>query len=725
MGLAGVLRRAVLGVAALTLAALALPDALPFAVDLADRLEERAFGTGLPAADELGELVGRCQVTHVFGPEVLLCPQALPLEAFSPHLASALVAAEDRRFLAHGGVDKAGILRAMAGQLRVLPLSGGSTITQQLARTVFLDPADDVVMRKAREWVIARRLESVLDKPALLAAYLNVAPHAASLFGFESAARHFFGKHARDLNVMESAMLVAMLPEPNGFEQPAKLIAATTRVVRLMRDQEFITAAEAKDAVAEAKQRIGRKRLFAGDRALRASARRPFEYRRVRDLAIEQAASRGVENPSRLFLTLDPDFQIMADRVADNTPSGYRASVLLTDPRSDVLAVAGPDYASVQYNAAFHGVRSLGSLGKTLVLAAALGTPGLADRSFSTAPLDGYSPREDSRWCRGKMKIPEALAHSCNRPFVRLAALARSTIAKLTRDFGFAAPDNLLLTPTGGVHGNPYSVARMFAAYANGGWMKELNAFAGALDADGRLIDAAPPPLPRRVIGAKVAERLALDLRRPVTTAHGTARAAAGKHQAAHVSGKTGTSNDGRDAWFAGFTTDFVGVIAAQATGKRGTQSGGGYPAASFGSIVDNYWTEKNWRMANETAPALGPVWRWTEARLHTLLPEAGRLIAMILLAALLLKSRRRARRNVPAVPVDAPLPGAAPQAAHFNVPPAAPKAEGVSTDSPLAGDVHGGAAARTMARPLAGSEALKAYFGVAPSDALRSDADE
>jgi len=711
-------------VAGLALAALSLPDALPFAIDLADRLEERAFGTGLPAAEELGELAGRCQVTQVFGPEVLLCPQALPIEAFSPHLASALVASEDRRFLAHGGVDKAGILRAMAGQLHVLPASGGSTITQQLARTLFLDPADDVVMRKAREWVIARRLESVLDKPALLAAYLNVAPHAASLFGFESAARHFFGKHARDLGVMESAMLVAMLPEPNGFEPaaaPEKLVAATTRVIRLMRDQEFITAAEASDAVAEAKQRIGKKRLFSGDRALRASARRPFEYRRVRDLAVEQAAGRGVEDPSRLFLTLDPDFQAMADRVADDTPPGYRASVLLIDPRSDVLAVAGPDYASVQYNAAFHGERSLGSLGKTLVLAAALATPGLADRSFSTAPLDGYSPREDSRWCRGKMKIPEALAHSCNRPFVRLASLTRAAIAKLTRDFGFAVPDNVLLTPTGGVHGNPYSVARMFAAYANGGWLKELNAFAGALDGDGRLLDAAAAPLPRRVIGAKVAERLALDLRRPVTTTHGTARAAGGKHQAAHVSGKTGTSNDGRDAWFAGFTEDFVGVVAAQATGKSGTQSGGGYPAASFGNIVDTYWTEKNWRLVNETAPALGPVWRWTGARLHTLVPEAGRLIAMILLAALLLKSRR-GRRAVPATKGGERLPGSGAQP-HAVEP--AWSAPGPERDRPLAGDKQGGAAARAMARPLAGSDALKAYFGVAPADALRPDTDK
>lgn len=720
--MAGVVRRVFLGAAALALAVLSLPDALPFAVDLADRLEERAFGTGLPSAEELGELARRCQVTTVFGPEVALCPQALPLEAFSPHLASALVAAEDRRFLAHGGVDKAGILRAMAGQLGLLPASGGSTVTQQLARTLFLDPADAVVMRKAREWVLARRLEDALDKPTLLAAYLNVAPHAASLFGFESAARHFFGKHARDLDVMEAAMLVAMLPEPNGFdmrEAPEKLVAATMRVVRLMREQEFITAAEATDAVAEAKRRIGKKRLLAGDRALRASARRPFEYRRVRDLAVEQAAARGVENPSRLFLTLDPDFQTMADAIAGDAPPGYRSAVLLTDPRSDVLAVAGPDYASVQYNAAFHGERSLGSLGKALVLAAALESPGLADRSFSTAPLDGYSPREDSRWCRGRMKIQEALAHSCNRPFVRLTALARSGTARLTRDFGFAAPDNILLAPTGGVHGNPYSVARFFAAIANGGWLKELNAFAGALDADGRLIAAANVPLPRRVIGAKAAERLALDLRRPVTATHGTARAAAGKHQAAHVSGKTGTSNDGRDAWFAGFTADFVGVIAAQATGRKGTQSGGGYPAASFGAIVDSYWTEKNWRVANHTAPALGPVWRWTEARLNTLVPEAARLIAMILLAAALLKGRRRARQTAPALAGNEPLP-AGTTGSLPGEPAAANAAERL-----LAGSEEGGAAARAMARPLAGSEALKAYFGVPPAEALRSDADE
>ncbi|MGD9913206.1 MAG: transglycosylase domain-containing protein [Rhizobiaceae bacterium] len=703
---------------AVALGALALPDALPTFVSLADRFEDRAFSTGLPTVEELGDLATRCQVTKVFGPETLLCPQALPLSAFSPHLASALVASEDRRFLSHGGVDKPGILRALAGFAHILPKSGGSTITQQLARTLFLDPADDVFMRKAREWVIARRLESALAKPQLLAAYLNVAPHAAGLFGFESASRFYFGKHASELSVMESAMLVAMLPAPNDNDPrsaAARLEAATIRVIGLMREQEFISAEEAATAAAQAKRRIGGK-LFTGSRKLAGTARRPYEYRRLRDLALEQAKARGIEQPARLFLTLDPRFQEMADAIARGTPRGYDTSVLLASKDSDLLAIAGPDYAAVQFNAAFHGERSVGSLAKTIVLAAALETPELTERMWSTAPLDGYSPREDSRWCRGRMRIADALAHSCNRPFVRMAALTRTRVSQLTRDFGLAAPDNPLLTPTGGVHGNAYSVARMFAAYANGGWLKEPNAIAGALDADGRVIDGLPAPLPRRVLPPKIAQRMAVELRRPVTAEHGTAVAAAGKHRAAHVSGKTGTSNDSRDAWFAGFTEDFIGVVAAQSKGRGGALAGSGYPAASFGGIVDAYWTQKNWQTANADAPALGPVWRWTGARLWTLAPEAGRLIAMILLAAALLKSRpRRKRVRVAPPPLPAPAYDKSEEAIE------APRA---LAGTPEPRKPEQGAAARAMARPLAGTSPVQAYFGVSPADALKPGTD-
>jgi penicillin-binding protein 1A len=639
---------------------LALPSLLVQGFALFDRIERLVHGAALPSAAELASLAPRCQVTSVFGPETVLCPAGKPLDAFSPHLAAAVIAAEDRRFYWHDGVDRVALLRGVVGLIGPGSPSGGSTLTQQVARTLFLEPsrldwADRLARRlegwpwlashareiaaldrKRKEWTIARRLESVWDKKQILTAYLNIAPHADALAGFEAAARHLFGKSARELSLEESAMLVAMLPAPNlrhPVRHPDALLDATRGVLSDMVREGFVTDEERDVALSAAGRRL-KSRAFAGSRNLQRSARRPFEYRRVRDLAREQAAARGVDlrKARRLFVTLSPSFQEMADQAARKTPAGYDTSAFFTDWDGRVLAMAGPDYGSVQYNAAFESVRSIGSIGKVMLFAAALEQPGLADRDYSTAPLDGYSPREDSRRCRGSLTPAEALAISCNRPFVRLAAALGASASDVVRDFGFDPPDNRRLIATGGVEGNAMMTTRLFGAFANGGLMREPDAFAGAIGADGRVIPAATAPEPRRVLPSGIAERMAYVLRGPVTDDHGTARAAAGAKKAAIVAGKTGTSNGSRDAWFAGFTEDFVGTIVAQARRKGGTLAGGGFPARSFGAIVDQYWTRRNWQTGPAgQAAAATPVQglSLTIKRVRALQPELMRLLAI------------------------------------------------------------------------------------------------
>ncbi|MGE3370798.1 MAG: transglycosylase domain-containing protein [Rhizobiaceae bacterium] len=667
-----------------------LPSLAVRGVDALDRLERHRYGTGLPSAEEVGDLSGRCQVTAVFGPEAVLCPTALGIDRFSPFLVAAVQASEDRRFRWHDGVDRVAILRAIVGYFGPGSASGGSTISQQVARTLFLNRHDrwtgwdddlgwmpgwttvraDLAAfdRKRKEWIVARRLEAALDKKTILAAYLNVAPHAEGLFGFEAAARRLFGKHAQDLALDESAMLVAMLPAPNA-RHPARnaerLAHATGGVLADMVDGGYISKAEARVAADTARRKLESGRVFGGNGRLRASARRPFEHRRLRDLAREQAVLRGVDlgRTARLFLTLSPEFQAMADDAAAGSPRGYVTSSVFIDRRGEVLAVAGPDYAAAQYNAAFESRRSIGSIGKAMLHAAALETGELAERQYATSPLDGYSPREDSRWCRGAMAPAAALAHSCNRPFVRLAAALGPKAGAMVRDFGFDVPDNPLLIATGGVHANALTATRMIAAFGNGGWLRDPVAFAGALDADGRTIAARPAPEPRRVLSDKVAYRMMVDLRGPVTADHGTARAAAGKSRAAHVSGKTGTSNKGRDAWFVGFTADFAGSVVAQSE-RGGTMTGGSYPAQSFGSVVDGYWMRRNWLAGpagqaaqSQPVPGLEP----TPARIRALGPELLRILAMVggAIWLILLMRRPRARSERPPLPGDVAAPSA------------------------------------------------------------------
>jgi len=658
---------------------LALPSLLVQSFALDDRIERLIYGAALPSTDELADLANHCQVTAVFGPEAVLCPAGSSLDAFSPHLAAAVIAAEDRRFYWHDGVDRVGLLRGIVGLIGPGNPSGGSTITQQVARTLFLQPsrlawADrtaerldwwpwaashfrelGALDRKRKEWVVARRLEDIWSKKQILAAYLNVAPHADGLLGFESASRHLFGKTARELTLDEAVMLVAMLPAPNlrhPERHPDMLLAATRGVLSDMARENFITADERTAALKTLEKRLTGRRVFTGSRKLQRSARRPFEYRRLRDLAREQAVARGVAlgDVSRLFITLTPEFQEMADDVAKKSPRGYDTSAVFVDRDSRVLAMAGPDYGSLQYNAAFESVRSIGSLGKVMLYAAALQKPGVADRAYSTEPLTGYSPREDASRCRGSLTPAEAIVYSCNRPFARLAIeLGAATASRTVRDFGFTAPDNPRLIATGGVEGNALMTTRLFAALANGGMMCDPIAFAGAMDADGQLIASQPPAEPRRVLPAGVAARLALVLRRPVADEHGTARLAAGRNQAARVSGKTGTSNESRDAWFSGFTEDFAGTIVAQARGRGGRLTGGGFPAQSFGDIVDRYWTERNWQAgpegraaAAQTVPGLN--FSWT--RIRALQPEMLRLVMIVLAGfAVIYLSQRRDER--------------------------------------------------------------------------------
>lgn len=655
------------------IAVLVLPSIVVRGVDAYDRLQRQRAGSGLPSTDELGALMRRCQVTTVFGPEVVLCPQAQPIGAFSPYLVSAVVASEDRRFAWHDGVDRSAILRAIVGYFGPGAASGGSTLTQQVARTLFLTRAPETeeadglswwlpdgirrdlagADRKRKEWIVARRLEQVADKRAILTAYLNIAPHVDGLFGFEAASRHLFGRAARDVTLDEAAMLVAMLPGPNArhpVRHPERLLAVAGGVLADMQAAGLATAGEVRQAMRAAERKLGGGRLVA-DRRMQRTAKRPFEHRRVRDLARIEAAARGVDldKAARLFLTLDPAFQAMADAEVRKSPAGYQASAFFVDRRGEVLAIAGPAYGETQFNAAFDGLRSIGSIGKSMLYAAAAGS-GLAESSYSTARLAGYSPREDSGWCRGRMALTDALAHSCNRPFVRLAADLGSRAGRLVRDFGFAVPDNPLLIATGGVHGNPMMTTRLVSTFAGGGVMREPVSFAGALDAEGRILVARAAPAPRRVLPEKVARRVATDLRLPVTADHGTARAAAGRNRAAHVAGKTGTSNGGKDAWFAGFTADFAGTVVAQAK-HGGALTGGAYPAESFGAIVDGYWTRRNWMAGPEgQAAASRPIeaLELSASQVRALGPEILRIGGMFVCVVWLIALLRRRPQPTP-----------------------------------------------------------------------------
>jgi membrane peptidoglycan carboxypeptidase len=227
------------------------------------------WGFALPSDDVLRKALRSCGSVRENGREYTLCPSRLAYKDFPRHLADALIASEDRAFFGHEGIDKRAIAHAALANLartlrerRLVARRGGSTITQQFARTLFLDERDGL-HRKIEELALAPRIEAVLSKEQILAGYMNVVPHARGMNGFDAAARHFFGVPVGSVDLAEAALLVGMLPAPNDRDpvrRPEPAYAAAVRVLERMADQGRIGEAELTRAEQALRSRIlGRK----------------------------------------------------------------------------------------------------------------------------------------------------------------------------------------------------------------------------------------------------------------------------------------------------------------------------------------------------------------------------------------------------------------------------------------------------------------------------------
>src|SRR4029079_5591222 len=245
-----------------------------------------------------GELLERvlssCQIEHASrdGKDVehMICPTRLGASEFPDILKKAVVASEDNRFFAHGAIDFHSAARAAWHSISG-DREGGSTITQQLARSLFLKK-EDSFRRKLLEAVLAIRIYAVLTRSEILTRYLNSVPHARNLYGFDDPARYYFGVGARDVDLAEAALLVGMLPEPNNrdpLKHPSAAFDAGAGVVQRMVDAGQISAVQASKAEAELKRRIFGGGLRRGDAVYART-----EYRPYRDLALREARANGI-----------------------------------------------------------------------------------------------------------------------------------------------------------------------------------------------------------------------------------------------------------------------------------------------------------------------------------------------------------------------------------------------------------------------------------------------
>ncbi|HXF58435.1 MAG TPA: PBP1A family penicillin-binding protein, partial [Candidatus Saccharimonadales bacterium] len=528
-----------------------------------------------------------------------------PLASIPKHVALAAVASEDRRFFRHMGLDLLGIGRATARNMRAGSLvEGGSTISQQLAKNVFLS-RQRTFTRKLHEALLALLIELRYSKEQILEFYLNQIylgqRGSWSVCGVEEGALFYFNKHASELTLGEAALLAGIIPSPNRmspYRDPDLAIARRNEVLDDMVACGFIGKAEA--------QKAKRTPLrFAPNPT--PTTRAPYFVDYVRevlskDITESDLSTRGL----RVFTTLDPRLEDAAERCvrdgareADaraSSPVGKdpaQAALLAIEPSTGTIRamVGGRDYRLSPYNRAVESRRQPGSAFKPFVYIAALDTPFEGRRPPLTAatvledtpdtfatPQGPYFPRNYENTYYGRVTAARALARSMNVATVHLEMLVGfSKITEMAHALGVQS--RLREVPSlalGTSEVTPIELTTAYATLANGGTMIKPIAVRGVLDRGGNLI-WTPRRESRRAIKAETAYMATTILEGPVI--YGTAASIRSEFGFTRpAAGKTGTTDDENDAWFVGYTPDlvcgvWVGCDRNRRLGLTGTQA--------------------------------------------------------------------------------------------------------------------------------------------------------
>ena len=501
--------------------------------------------------------------------------QPVSVEELPPHVAQAFLAIEDRRFYTHLGIDPWGLTRAMARNLRSGRVrEGGSTISQQLAKTSFLSP-DRTAVRKAQEALIAIWLEIWLSKEEILSRYLSNIYFGDNIYGLRAAARHYFNVDPEDLTVSQAAMLAGIVNAPSRLAPTRNLRAAQQRsrlVMQAMQEAGFLTR---------------RERL----------ALRPARLRRggtddvptgtyFADWVIPQATelAEGSYGERQVLTTLNGDLQRYAVRAVRRAGLG-RAQAALVAMRLDgsvVAMVGGRDYQRSAFNRATQARRQPGSAFKLFVYLAAFRAGYTPDTPVDDRPirLGAWQPSNYGDSYRGRINVRDAVTFSSNSVAVQVQErVGRDRVIRAARDLGLTTP--LRPEPTLALGSASVSLIELTAAYA-------------AVAAGRYPIRPHGLPEERGWFGGSSATRWRRDRAFPMlrdvlynVVQRGTGRSAS---LPIPTFGKTGTTSDYRDAWFIGFAGDLVvGVWVGNDDNRPlpGT-TGGGVPAQIWRSFMSD-----------------------------------------------------------------------------------------------------------------------------------------
>ncbi len=510
-----------------------------------------------------------------------LTGQKVSAKDVPPHLVNAILAIEDRRFYDHFGLDVFGLLRAAVHNMRAgRVVQGGSTLTQQLAKNLFLTP-ERTTRRKVQEMLLAFWLEHTYTKDQILTAYLNRVYLGAGAYGVDAAADVYFGKHVGALTLRECAMLAGLLRAPSRFaptNNPELAMRRTKTVLSAMVDAGYISEAEEKAAFAAAplpqrKPSASVDGHYFADwivdqvNALLENAPQDIVVLTTLDLRLQRAAENKLEN------------LLAKEGAARKVEEG--ALVSMTKDGAVRSMVGGRDYAESQFNRATQAMRQPGSSFKPVIYLAAILQGLVPDEVFEDAPIKigKWSPENYDGKYRGAMRAREALAQSINTIAVRVlqkagvskvieTARALGVTSKMDADLSLALGTNTL---------TPLELTGVYAALATGGRAVTPYGIKEIRSKDGKVLyHRDEVTFPVTVDPASVAT-LAQMMTEVISYGTGT-RARLDRP----VAGKTGTSSDYRDAWFMGFTGNFItGVWLGNDDNKPMKKvTGGSLPAA-------------------------------------------------------------------------------------------------------------------------------------------------
>jgi len=576
------------------------------------------FAYGLPDTSKLYQVQRQPSISYLDRSGVQVAVRGsqfappVKIDELPPYVPAAFVAIEDRRFYHHFGFDPIGMVRMVFVDLRTHSYTqGASTITQQLARNLFLSP-DQNIRRKVQELILAVWLETKFSKKEILALYLNRVYFGGGAYGIEAAAKRYFNKPASQLTVGEAALLAGMMKSPTHYSplnDAARAERRATVVLDEMVKTRAITPAQRDNAFA---QPVRVSRTLAGQHAQYFVDWVDSEVRSIlgksKDDVLQQDLV--VETTIDLPIQTDAERAVQTIAAADAKAKGVQQAALVAmDGEGRVRAfVGGLDYADSQFDRAADARRQAGSSWKPFVYLTAMENGRTPDTPVVDEPIKigNWEPHNFTGRYLGPINLQTALAQSINTVAARLAnEVGTQNVARTARRLGISSP--IQTDPSmalGAVEVSPLEMAQAYATFANGGYGVKAYGIERIRTNSGRVLydhSVAKPERPK-VIAGQALDYMNQMMRQVLVVGSGVGARVPGYD----LAGKTGTTSDYRDAWFVGYTGGFVASVWVGKDNNTPMKAvtGGSFPAR----VWRTFMTAALPNLKVSTIPGGGPV---------------------------------------------------------------------------------------------------------------------